>query len=187
MSTAIQISRDTEGVRLELMDAGDARILDGMGRWTLVVEGDEYAILPDDEGHAVCHFEGSSGIPGLRFMDFRKGYGMGVKLGRFGPVEVEADIYNPQGFSAVLPPLHERPWPWLCENEGCYDVGEQIILTVAERINDLIDFSGMPIKDAIRCESRKIPSGLRRFLPVGDAEAIVRCQMAKLRLPLESH
>ena len=175
MSALIQISRDTEGVRVEPRDADDAHILDEMGRWTLIIYGNEYSILPDDEGVAV---------PGLRFQDFRKGYGIGVKPGRFGPVIMDADIYNPQGFSVDLPPLHERLWPALCENDGYYDPGLQIILTVAERINDLIDFSGMPVKDATKSEARKIPPKLRRFLPSGDSEAIVRCQMAKLRLPL---
>ncbi len=186
MSAAIQISRDTEGVRLELMDAGDARILDGMGRWTLVIEGDEFAILPDDEGLAICYFENSCGIPGIRFMDFNSGRAQGVKRGRFGPVSIEADIYEPDGFSVILPPLHERPWPILRENEGCYDVGEQIVLTLAERVNNRIAFCGIPIKDAIKLESRRIPPDQRRYLP-RDCPSLLRDQMAKLELPLLSH
>jgi hypothetical protein len=185
MSAIVQISRDTEGVRLETQDAGDARVLSELGPYVYVQDGCEFAFMADPDGINECSINDI--IRGLRFPDFRSGNGQGVKSNRFGPIEIEADICNPEGFSVDLPPLHERPWPNIRENEGCYDVGEQMVLTLAERINDRIDFCGMPVKDAIRLENRKIPSDLRRFLPVGNAEAIIRCQMAKLRLPSASH
>ena len=177
MSAAVQISRDAECFRVELMDDSDASILQELGPYTLFIEGNDVACLPDSEGAHVCYFEGGGHV-GLRFTG---GSPKGIKVKRFGPVEVEVDLYDPQGFSAVLPELHERPWPLLRENEGCYDVGEQMVFTLAERINDRIDFCGMPAKDAIRLESRRIPPSLRRYLP-RDGMALVNQKMARLRL-----
>ncbi len=186
MSATIQISRDTEGIRVELKDSGDARVLEELGPYTLIMDGTKLACLPDSEGvsHVLSFDLKIADRLGLRFADFNAGLGEGVKTGRFGPIQIEANIYDPEGFSVELPPLHERPWPQLRENELRYDVSEQMVLTLAERINDRIDFCGMPVKDVIRLESRLIPPDLRRFLP-RRAESLVLDQMAKLRLPLE--
>ncbi len=185
MSTLMQISRDTEGVRVE-MEHDDGRILGDMGRWALVFEHDQFHVVPDAEGLAVCIFR-SCGRPGLRFMDVNSGHGMGEKLGRFGPVQVEVDIsdMNGAGWGAALPPLHERGWPILRENDGCYDVGEQLMLTLAERVNSrLAADTGMSEKDVILAESKRIPKDLRRYLPRGkDTWFILHAIMARLELP----
>ena len=185
MSAAIQISRDTEGVRVEVQDKGDLNVLHELGPYFLEGNAEEWTFITHPEGIHACTI--SDTAQGLRFSDFRTGHGEGIKTGRFGPMTLDADIHNPEGFSVDLPHLHQRPWPHLRENEGCYDIGDQLMLTLAERINDRIDFCGMPIKDAIRLEGRKIPPNLRRFLPSGDAQALIRDLMAELRLPLVTH
>ena len=187
MNTPIQISRDTEGVRVEVLE-GDLRNLRELGSFWYTEEGDTMTFFPTETGSSECSIHGGdNGLRGLRFHDRNRGREAGIKNRRFGPLEVEADIFDPKGFAVGLPPLHERPWPNIRENDGCYNVGEQMILSLAEPINSRIDCTGVSAKEAIQIEAGRIPPNLRRFLPRRrDTLDIVQDQMARLRLPFAS-
>lgn len=188
MSAAIQVSRDSLGMRLELEDVNDVTVLQEHGPYGLVEDENKTDLLfiADAAGtiNASVIHEGEGDCPaihGLRYTGETDGK---MTHRRFGPVRMEADIHSPEGFAVRLPPLHERPWPALRENGLSYDVGEQIIFTLAERINDRMDFCDMSQEDAIKREQRKIPSELRRYLPRGrDTLSILLSQMDNLRLP----
>ncbi len=190
MTTGMVIARDTEGFRVEMDEEDDARILFDMGRWSFELNGDAFTVRPDTKGTAVCFYKGTEGgRPSIRFVDFNMGYGMGVKRGRFGPVHVEVDISDPDGWGADLPALHERPWPRLTRNEGYYDPWEQLLMSLAERIISLIDATDMSVNDAIKSMTGKekngvipLPDRLRDFMPRGnDTKEIVKKMMASLR------
>ncbi len=68
------------------------------------------------------------------------------------------------------------------ENES-YDLGEQIMTVLAERINDMVDFSGMPRGDVMILQYRKVPDQLRRHMPYGCGGEMITEYMAKLKLP----
>ena len=181
--TAVTIAKDCESYRLELGHS-DPSALAEHGPYELNVQGEDFIFTAVEEGLSEHNITGcrSGNLRGIRV---HSGDRTGMTHGRFGPCPVDADLDSPVGFTASLPPLHERPWPRLQTNES-YDVSEQIVLTLAERVKDLIDFCGMPLKDAIKMEGRKIPSNQRQFLPK-DCHILLSAQMAKLELPLKSH
>ncbi len=186
MSAIIQISRDSESFRIELQDEGDASILQKLGPYSMIQEGDCILCQPDPSGTYILKID--ERFWGFRFLDdVSKGWtrSADLKYGRFGPIEFEVDIYNSDGFEITLPLLFERPWPTLRENKS-YDIGEQIMITLAERINDMIDFSGMPRGDVMILQCHKVPDRLRRHMPYGCGEAMIKEYMARLRLPSAS-
>lgn len=178
----IQISRDTEGVRIELFDPADAAELKKLGPFSLDLDKDKFVCRPNSSGHNVCYFEDDvkqirQGV-GIRFYTT---YG-GVSQGRFGPVKLEVDIHCPTGFGSDLPPMHQRKWPKLRDNKT-YDIGEQILQTLAERIWSRAMFVGTSIQKATQIESRKIPGILRRHLPSQvHAESTLKTKLASLHL-----
>ncbi len=184
MTSLVRIALDAGGPRLEVDTLADSECLRENGPYSISYDGDTVLYVADENGLMEHHIRTEQKGPGCG-RGLRERNGAYYSLGRFSPVDVVIDLSDPEGVTIPLPPLHERPWPVLRENES-YDVGEQIVVTLVERIKGRIDFCGMPIKDAIKLESRRIPAQLRRYLPVG-CESLVRAQMAKLRLPLESH
>ncbi len=181
--TGVTIAKDSEGYRLELGHS-DPSALAKHGPYELNVQDEDLIFITVEKGLNEHNITGcrSGDRRGIRV---HGGDRNGMTQGRFGPCPVDADLDNPDGFIASLPPLHERPWPSLRDNES-YDVGEQIVVTLAERVKDRIDFCGMPLADAIKLEGRKIPPNQRQFLPKGCPD-LLRIQMSKLELPLESH
>jgi len=181
MSAAILVSRDSESFRIELQDVGDADVLRLFGPYRLIQKGNCISCFPDPEGTKLIGL--GYGRLGLRFFDvpgISWNENSDLKYGRFGPISLEADVYNGQGFEIELPPLYQRPWPKLCENDS-YDIGEQVMITLTERINDEIDFSGMSTIDAMKLQLRKLPDQLRRHLPYGLGEPLITEWMSKVR------
>lgn len=178
----IKISRDTEGVRIELLDLDDADGLAKLGPFSLIIDDDQFYCAPDSTGINVCFFENGCGGIGLRFY---AGFKRGVRPGRFGPLKLYVDLHNPLGFSAHLPPMYLRAWPTLRLNVS-YDVPPQLILTLSERIFSRMVHTNTTMQDAMRLESRRIPKPLRRYLPhPSQGERLVREQIANLTLHSE--
>ena len=187
MTSLVRIALDAGGPRLEVDTLADSACLRENGPYDISYDGDTVLYVADENGLMEHHIRTEEKGPGCG-RGLRARNGAYHSLGRFSPVDVEIDLSDPEGFTIPLLPLHERPWPALRENDGCYDIGEQLILTLAERVNSLVDFTGTPVKDAIKLVQRGIPDILRRHMPRGrDTMTILLDQMAKLRLPLESH
>lgn len=178
--TGVTIANDAGGCRLELGHSS-ASALALLGPYELTVKDNDYTFTPSEAGLKEQNITGcrSGDLRGLRV---HSNDPHGSKLGRFGPCPVDVDLEDPNGFTAPLPPLHQRPWPTLRENEGAYNIDDQLMQTLAERINDRLDCRGISVKDAIQAEQRRIPDNLRRFMPRGkDTMSILLNLMEKLR------
>ena len=180
--TEVTIAKDCEGYRLELGHSNPSALAEH-GPYELDVQNEDFTFITVEEG---LHEQNITGCQSgnLRGIRAHEGDRTGMKFGRFGPCLVDADLDNPIGFIASLPPLCERPWPILRENES-YSVGEQMVLTIAERAIVRQAISGMNQEAAIKIEARRIPPGLRKFLPKG-ATQVVPAKMAILRLQSEA-
>ena len=186
MSAIIQVSRDSESFRIELHDKGDALALWELGPYTIVLEGNCVLCQPDPAGVEALKI--SDHQMGFRFFDDAfVGWheNADLKFGRFGPIELEADIYNPEGFEFELEPLYNRPWPRLRENES-YDIGEQVVVTLAERISFMITYGETGVYASMKNQIRKVPDHLWRHLPYGLGEEMLKEHMVRLGLPFEA-
>lgn len=183
MSAGLRVSRDSESFRIELQDDADASVLREFGPYIMVQDAYCISCQPDPAGIEAIEIDTVAKRYGLRFFDDTSHWrgASDLRHGRFAPIELEADIYSAAGFEFELPPLHKRPWPILLKN-GSYDIGEQVMITFAERVNDEIDFCAIAPVDAMKAQLRKLPNQLRRHLPYGFGESLITEWMAKIRL-----
>lgn len=157
MSAIVKIARDSHGVRLHLIDDGDIRILKLIGNYDVIDEGSVLHFTPTKDGSLTPGMINDDDF-GLRSGNTGK---QDLVDGRFGPWVTEVDLYNEDGFSVEVPPIHWLPWPTLHFCEG-YCFRSQLVRCIAERIRSKADEDDKTVEQVSR--NFPIPMNLRRQL-----------------------
>lgn len=155
MTATVRIARDSHGVRLHLTDRSDINILMELGPYDFIEDGGSLHFVPAQDGTLTVH-DINDQDAGLR-----DGTASSQELveNRFGPYEVEVDLYNEDGFSVELPPIHLLPWPQLQFCDG-YCLRTQLATCIVERVKSLAEASNKSVRDVAR--TMRIPTRLRR-------------------------
>lgn len=128
MSAGIRVARDSHGIRIELEDQSDTVALDALGPFKITDHGTHITVTPGEGDLTSCYIGNER--HGLRSHTANPEE---FTEGRFGPWEIEVDLYADEGFTIELPPIHELPWPDLRLNEKfCYKT--QLAIAIAERV-----------------------------------------------------